>query len=77
MPHVDILCNQIQARGIDTSEDSKAIQAFKASDQVARNDCSPINVTEHSATTTRSWYTEKRNVVGKKICNVILSREKV
>ena len=73
MPHVDILYNQIQARGIDNFKASKAVQAFKASVQVARNDCSTTNVTAHGDTT-RPRYSEERSVVAKEICGVILSQ---
>ena len=73
MPHVDILYNQIQARGIDSFKASKAVQAFKSSVQVARNDCSTINVTGHGATS-RPRYAEGRSVVAKEICDVILSQ---
>ena len=73
MPHVDILYNQIQARGIDSFKASKAVQAFKSSVQVARNDCSTINVTAHGVTT-RPWYAEERSVVAKEIYDVILSQ---
>ena len=49
------------------------VQAFKASVQVARNDCSTINVTAHSATT-RPRHSEERSVVAEEICDVILSQ---
>ena len=72
MLHVDILYNQIQARGIDSFKASKAVQALKSSVEVAGNDCSTINVTANGATS-RPRYTEERSVVAKEICNVILS----
>ena len=73
MPHVGILYNQIQAREIDSFRASKAVQAFKSSVQVARNDCSTINVTAHGVTT-RPRYAEERSVVAKEIYDVILSQ---
>ena len=75
MPQVDILYNQIQARGIDSFKASKAVQAFKSSVQVARNDCSTINVIAHGATS-RPRYAEERSVVAKEICDVILRVKK-
>ena len=70
MPHVDILYNQIQARGIDASKALNAVQSFKTNIQSTRNASSKLNVPE-KANTNRLRYNEERSVAAKKICNVI------
>ena len=69
--HVDILYNQVQARGIDASKALKAVQPFKPNIQSTRNASLKQHVPKQ-ANINRPCYNKERIVAAKYICDVIL-----